>query len=108
MEDKPETQQNAPWWLKGVLDIGHAFGVSAILLGFYMLQSAGVIPNPVEDELQEVKGQLVAHLAVTQTLMKAVEDHNKQYNEDTKAKQLRCVLKAKNEAEKRSCFPKEG
>lgn len=108
MEDKLETQPNAPWWLKGVLDIGHAFGVSAILLAFYMLQSAGVIPNPVEEELQEVKGQLVAHLAVTHNLMKAVEDHNKQYSEDMKAKQLRCVLKAKNETEKRLCFHKEG
>ncbi len=105
---EPEVTPAGPsFWLKGILDIGHAFGVSAILLAFYMLQSAGVIPNPLQEEVTEVKETLIAHIAATELHNKEAEKHYKQALEDAKARQLRCVLKAKDENEKRACFPKE-
>ncbi len=103
-EIKPVIPDNAPWWAKGILAVGHAFGVSAILLAFYMGQSAGLIPNPVESELieikkelQEVKGALVQGTATIKEIVTALEDQNKR-------NQLRCVIKAKTDDEKRICL----
>ncbi len=103
-EQKPDIPESAPWWVKGIMAIGHAFGVSAILLAFYLGQSAGVIPNPVEEELaevkkelQEVKGTLVQGTASIKEIVTAIEDQNRQ-------RQLNCVLRAKTDDEKRTCL----
>ena len=103
-ESKVEIPDNAPWWARGIMAIGHAFGVSAILLAFYLGQSAGVIPNPVEEELievkkelQEVKGTLVQGTASIKEIVTAIEDQNKQ-------RQLNCILRAKTDDEKRTCL----
>ncbi len=104
-EQKEHIPENAPWWARGIMAVGHAFGVSAILLGFYMGQSAGIIPNPVESELQEIKGVTIRHDAAMQALVKAVEVQGQQLAQDARERQMRCVLRAKTEDEKRVCFP---
>lgn len=109
MSDDPKLgatlPDNAPWWARGIISVGHAFGVSAILLAFYMGQSAGLIPNPVEQELQEIKGVTIQHDAAMKELVRAVEEQGRQLAEDAKARQLRCVLRAKTDEDKKACFP---
>lgn len=104
-DQKPSIPDNAPWWVRGILAVGHAFGVSAILLAFYLGQSAGVIPNPVEEELQEIKGVTIRHAAAMQALVQVVEEQGKHLAQESKERQMRCVLRAKTEDEKRACFP---
>lgn len=113
----PQQSSNAPWWTSGLLEVGKAFGVSAIILAFFLGQSAGWIPNPMEDrihdletetaaykeatqkELQEIKGSIVQGNAVNQEIIKALKEQNQE-------RQMRCVMKAKSDDEKKSCFPK--
>lgn len=100
----PTIPDNAPWWAKGIMVVGHTFGVSAILLGFYLGQSAGLIPNPVESELenikkelQELKGATLQGTASIKGIVTAMEEQNRRG-------QIRCVLKAKTDEEKKACL----
>lgn len=104
-EQKPDIPDNAPWWAKGILAVGHAFGVSAILLAFYMGQSAGLIPNPVEERLAKIEegmqqdaGHAIRHDATMQEMVKHIE-------QGAKRAQKHCVLQAKTDEEKKACFP---
>ena len=104
----PTIPDNAPWWAKGIIAVGHAFGVSAILLGFYIGQSAGIIPNPVEERLtaieaamQQDAGHAIRHDATMQEMVRHIE-------ESTKREQMKCVLKATTDDEKKACFPYVG
>lgn len=101
----PTIPDNAPWWAKGIVAIGHAFGISAILLAFYLGQSAGLIPNPVEDRLaaieagmQQDAGHAIRHDATMQEMVKHLD-------ESLKRDQLRCILRATTDQEKKACFP---
>lgn len=107
MSDDPNHQvpDSAPWWAKGILAVGHAFGVSAILLAFYMGQSAGIIPNPIEERLKNIEegmqqdaGHAIRHDATMQEMVKHVE-------ESAKRDQMKCVLRANTDEEKKACFP---
>ena len=97
-EQQPSIPDNAPWWAKSIGFVGKTFGISALILGFYMGQSAGLIPNPTVDELQEIKGHIVQSNAVNQEIIKALKEQNQQ-------RQMRCVIKAKTDDEKKACFP---
>lgn len=89
---------NAPWWAAAVRSTAMTFGIPTLLLGFYFAQNAGWIPNPVADELQELKGVVLQHSASMKELVEEVKEHARE-------RQMRCVLRAKDEAEKRACFP---
>lgn len=107
---------NAPWYVKSALAIGHTFGVSAILLAFFLGQSAGVIPDPkndklaeiedrlgkVESQLQQNAGATIQHDASVKELIKNFEQEKLDRRQD---RQKWCVLKAKTDDEKRACFP---
>lgn len=104
-EQKPTIPDNAPWWAKGILAVGHAFGVSAILLAFYLGQSAGLIPNPVEERLAKIEegmqqdaGHAIRHDATMQEMVKHLD-------ESLKRDQMRCILRANTDVEKKACFP---
>ena len=94
-----------PWWVKAVALIGNTFGIPTVLIGFYLAQDAGMIKNPVADELQEIKGITLQHDASMRELVKAVEEQGRQMADEAKNRQMRCVLRAKTEDEKRACFP---
>lgn len=104
-EQKTTIPDNAPWWAKSIGFVGQTFGVSALILAFYMGQSAGLIPNPVAEELQEIKGVTLQHDASMKELVKVVEEQGRQLADENKSRQMRCVLRAKTDEEKKSCFP---
>lgn len=108
----PSIPDSAPWWAKGILAVGHAFGVSAILLAFYLGQSAGVIPNPVEERLEKIEagmqqdaGHAIRHDTTMQEMVKAVQEQTRHLEESAKQRQMWCVMKAKTDDEKKACFP---
>jgi hypothetical protein len=74
------------------------FGIPTLLLGFYFAQNAGWIPNPVAEELQEIKGVILQSSATNQEIIKALKEQNQQ-------RQMRCVIKARTDDEKKACFP---
>ena len=111
-EQKPSIPENAPWWARGVMAVGHAFGVSAILLGFYMGQSAGIIPNPVSEKLDKIEanmqqdaGHAIRHDATMQDMVKVLQDQTRHLEQVAQERKIRCVLKAKTDEEKKACFP---
>ena len=115
-ESKPTIPDNAPWYAKTGMQVATNFGVpTLILLGiilFWMAREIGWAPNPVEERLTEIeKGQQavlaglqqnaghdIRHDATMQEILKHLE-------ESTKREQMNCVLKAKNDSEKKACFP---
>lgn len=89
---------NAPWWASAVRSTAMTFGIPTLLLGFYFAQNAGWIPNPVAEELQEIKGVILQSSATNQEIIKALKEQNQQ-------RQMRCVIKARTDDEKKACFP---
>lgn len=104
-EPKPVIPDNAPWWAKGILVVGHTFGVSAIILGFYLGQSVGIIPNPVEDRLAAIEDKLDKGSGQQQEIMGLVVQSTAMLKEQNQQRQVWCVLKAKSDDEKKACFP---
>lgn len=99
--------------LDGVIRFGKEFGAIALILAFFLGQDAGWINNPtvnelkeIKQEIQQVKGQVIQHDATMKELTKAVESQGEQLEEEAKKRQMRCVLRAKTEEEKKACFPK--
>lgn len=108
--------------LDGVIKFGKEFGVLALIVGFWLGQDAGLIANPVADKLgkieqtiatlnkdvneaiQEVKGQNIQHDASMKELTRAVEAQGEQLEEEAKKRQIKCVLRAATEAEKKACL----
>lgn len=102
-DEQPNSQ--APWWDQTIMKIGSTFGVPTLLLGYFLAQNAGVVPNPVETELeniraemQELKGAVVAGTSSMKEIVKVMDEQRQQ-------RQMRCVVKAKTEQEKLACFP---
>lgn len=94
-----------------VIKFWKELGVLAVVLAVYMGQDAGVIPDPtvtelkeIKRELQEVKGQGIAHDSSMKELTRAVEEQGEQLSEQRKAWQKRCVMRAKTDQEKQECF----
>lgn len=77
------TMDNMPWWIKAVMLFGSTFGMPALILGFYLAQDAGVVGNPVEQKLEEVRGEI-------QELKGLIV--------------MQCVTHAATDAERKSCF----
>lgn len=115
-QQEPSIPDNAPWYVKSALAIGHYFGVSAILLAYFLGQNAGLIPNPIEKRLADVEeglgkieaqqqqnaGTMISHDASVKELIKTVQEESQARLRD---RQKWCVLKAKTDDEKRACFP---
>jgi len=94
-----------PWWVKAALVVYNTAGLPTLLLVYYLLQDSGVIPNPVDKRLaviegqqQETAGAIVQGNATNKEIIKALKEQNQQ-------RQMRCVIKAKTDDEKKSCFP---
>lgn len=98
--------------LDGIIRFGKEFGAIALILGFYMGQDAGLIGNPVADkleklqkEVQEIKGLGIQHDSSMRELTRNVEEQGRQLEDEAKGRQLRCVMRAQSDAEKKACFP---
>lgn len=94
-----------PEWLKAVMLFGNTFGVTALILAFYLAQDAGILDNPIAKELQELKGLSIKHETTMQELTRQVEEQGRQLEEEAKGRQMRCVMRAQTDQEKKACFP---
>lgn len=94
----------APWWLKAGLVVYTTVGLPTALIVYDKLQEAGVIPYPMETRMAAVEGKLeeVAGLTVQgNATMKNIAD---QFAKSEERRKMYCVLRAKDEAEKKACF----
>lgn len=117
-----EQQPTGNSLLDGVIKFGKEFGVLALIVGFWMGQDAGYIANPVVDRLdkieqtiatltkdtneaiQEVKGQNILHDSTMKELTRAVESQGEQLEEESKKRQIKCVLRAATPEERKACM----
>lgn len=111
-DQQPDTNQSAPWWDQTIMRVGSTFGVPTLLVGYFLLQGAGVIPNPVQDQLAELHDENVDLKKEMQELKGAVlqqgtamQEIGRQMARDAERKQMWCVMKAKTDDEKKACFP---
>lgn len=97
------------------MKFGEKFGIPALLLcvyfGFDLGQQAGWIPNPMANdmaemkkEIQEIKGQGIKHDTSMTELTKAVEAQGEQLEEEAKKRQIKCVLRAATPEERKACM----
>lgn len=96
---------NMPGWLKAVTMVGNTLGIPVLILGFYLMQDAGLVGNPVAKDLEELKGLAVQHDAAMRELTRHVEEQGRQLEDEAKGRQMRCVMRAQTEADKKACFP---
>lgn len=94
----------APWWLKAGLTMYLTVGLPTCLMVWDKLQEAGYIPDPTRDavvaltkEIEQLKGLAIQGNAALNNL----NENDKKAEERRK---LWCVMKAKDEAEKKACF----
>jgi len=110
-DEQPKTLESAidgmPWWVKTGMLFANTFGFPILMVAYLLAQDAGVIRNPVADKaesidktLQELKGTMIQHDASMREIVNAME-------EEARTRQMRCVLRAKTEADKKACFPAE-
>lgn len=115
-DDKPTIPDSAPWWSKAIEVAIHTGGVSLLLVLFWMGQQAGWIPNPVEEELKELRAEVTAGFQYVKDGMQQNAGHDirhdatmqemvKHLDESMKRDQMRCILRAATDDEKKACFP---
>lgn len=73
------TMDNMPWLIKAVMLFGSTFGMPALILGFYLAQDAGLIGNPIEDKIDDLRGQLeeLKGMLVMQCVTHAASDNDR-------------------------------
>lgn len=96
--------EKMPWWAILGLLVGLTFGVPTINELFYRLQDAGVIRNPVAEELEELKGLNIQHETTMRELVKLFELRESERIARAKERQKLCVLRAKTDAQRQDCF----
>ena len=101
----PDDQTQAPWWDQTIMKIGSTFGVPTLLLGYYMAQNAGAIPNPVETELAQLRSEMQELKGAVIQQGGAMKEIAAQLAKEVENKQRRCVMRAKTDSEKQACFP---
>lgn len=116
MSDQQPTLASAisdsPAWAKSVAMIGGTLGVPALVLCFYFAQDAGLLGNPVAEALKEIHAELDAVRDEMQELKGAVIQQGgsmkniaEQVAREVENRQMRCVMQAQTEPEKKACFP---
>src|SRR5574343_1769228 len=110
-DEQPKTLESAiagmPWCVTTGMLFANTFGFPILMVAYLLAQDAGVIRNPVADKaesidkpLQELKGTMIQHDASMRQIIAAMED-------EARTRQVRCVLRAKTDEEKKACFPIE-
>lgn len=91
--------KDMPWWVKAVSFLG----ISTIVAGFFMGQSAGVIPSVSAKNTEEIQANgkkidtLTSILEQTQIIMKEISSQGKQ---SLLVQQENCLLHAKTDGDK--------
>lgn len=118
MSEEPKEQtlggmlDRLPAWAQVGLVLYNLAGLPTCILVYNALENAGVIPNVVQAELVKVNtnlekiqdgmqqdaGHAIRHDATMQEMVRHLD-------ESSKREQMRCVLRAKTDDEKKSCFP---
>ena len=94
-----------PWWAQLGLVVASSFGVPTLIVGFYLAQEAGWVDNPVANRLEELKGVSIVHELTMKEVGLEVRKQTEQFAKSEEARQMRCVLRAQDEQQKRACFP---
>jgi len=107
MSEQPQPQQptTAPWWDQTIMKVGSTFGVPTLLVGYFLLQGAGVIPNPVQEKLEELLGEMQELKGAVVQQGTGMQEIGKQMARDSERRQMWCVMRAKTDEEKKACFP---
>ena len=100
-----QTNSQAPWWDQTIMKIGSTFGVPTLLLGYFLSQNAGVIPNPIEKELEDMRSEMQELKGAVIQQGGAMKEIAVQLAKEVENKQRRCVMRAKTDSEKQACFP---
>lgn len=104
-EERPTIPSNAPWWDQTIMRVGSTFGVPTLLLGYYLAQDGGFIKNPVVEEMAELRTEMQELKGAVIQQGASMKNMSEQMARDSENRQMRCVLRAKTEDEKRACFP---
>jgi len=104
-DQQPASNQPAPWWDQTIMRVGSTFGVPTLLVGYFLLQGAGVIPNPVQEELVELRGEIQELKGAVLQQGTGMQEIGKQMARDSERRQMWCVMRAKTDDEKKACFP---
>lgn len=120
-DQQPAIPTDAPWYVKTGMQTAMNFGVPTLMLlvimVFLLAREMEWAPNPVADELEELKkvvaegfakiekdmqqdaGHAIRHDATMQEMVKTLK-------EEADRNQMKCVLKAKTDDEKKACLHK--
>lgn len=104
-DEKENIQSAAPWWDQTIMKVGSTFGVPTLLLGYYLMQDAGIIKNPVAETMQALKTEMQELKGVVVQQGLSMKNMSDQMEKDSEDRQMRCVLRAKTEDQKKACFP---
>lgn len=104
-EPKESAVNAAPWWDQTIMRVGSTFGVPTILLGYYLAQDGGFIKNPVAEGINDLKTEMQELKGVVVQQGLSMRNMSEQMAKDSENRQMRCVLRAKTEDEKKACFP---
>lgn len=95
----------APWWVKAGLTIYMTVGLPVSLVIWDKLQEAGVIPNPMVTELEDLRGEMQELKGAVIQQGGSMKDITAQLAKYEERRQLKCALNAKTPEQTRACFP---
>lgn len=95
----------APWWVKAGLTIYMTVGLPVSLVVWDKLEEAGIIPNPMVTELEELRGEMQELKGAVIQQGASLKDVAGHLAKEQESRQMRCVMRAQTEQEKRACFP---
>lgn len=96
-----------PVWFQAFWLVAMTFGIPVLMVGYYLARDAGYIPNPVAAQLEMLKASVASHEASMQRLIDVVGEQTNRLDAMEEDRVMRCVMRAKNDEEKRHCFPKQ-
>lgn len=105
MPDDQTNNTQAPWWDQTIMKVGSTFGVPTLLLGYYLAQDSGFLKNPIADEMKALRTEMQELKGVVLQQGASMKNMSEQMAKDSENRQMRCVIRAKTEDEKKACFP---
>jgi hypothetical protein len=117
MTDEPKEQtiggmlDRLPAWAQIGLVLYNLAGLPTCILVYNALENSGVIPNVVDERLtaiesgmQQDAGHAIRHDTTMQEMVKAIQDQARHLEDSAKRDQMKCILKAHTDDEKKACL----
>jgi len=118
MMSDPQPQQTLggmldrlPVWAQVGLVLYNLAGLPTCILAYNAMQDAGIIPNVVQEQLEKINagmqqdaGHAIRHDTTMQEMVRAVQEQARHLEESAKREQMRCVMRAQTDVEKKACF----